>query len=87
MRQLFLIILLLFTNSIHLIAQHNNISLTDEEIMSSCKRSHACASCVCINQETNKVEFNPSVFDVSKFDLLKQIHINIQSHDSDDNPF
>ena len=74
-------------NPIYLIAKHNNIFLTDEEIMSSCKRSHACASCVCINQETNKVEFNPSVFDVSKFDLLKQIHINIQNHDSDDNPF
>ena len=74
-------------NPIVLIAQHNNISLTNEEIISSCMRTHACKTCVCINQETNKVSFDPSVFDVNNFELLKQIHINIQSQDSTDSPF
>ena len=59
-----------------LIADYNNITLTEAEYSSSCKYSYACKSCVCINKDTLKIGFDPSKFDVNNFEILKQIHNN-----------
>ena len=63
-------------NPLKLIADHNNITLTESQYANACGYVNACKSCVCVNQDTKQVSFDASKFDINNFEALKQLHNN-----------